>query len=85
MSTVNVQPTANARSAVAYALYGTSGDRYQRFEDEDKDTRTKWYTCSMGEPKEIVARAEQVGRVSVRLCTGADLQVCGEPVGVGHG
>lgn len=61
MSTVNVQPTANARSAVAYALYGTSGDRYQRFEDEDKDTRTKWYTCSMGEPKEIVARAEQVG------------------------
>ena len=25
------------------------------------------------------------GRVSVRLCTGTDLQVCGEPVGVGHG
>ena len=24
-------------------------------------------------------------RVSVRLCTGTDLQVCGEPVGVGHG
>ena len=35
MSTVNVQPTTNARSAVAYALYGTSGDRYQRFEDEE--------------------------------------------------
>ena len=63
MSTVNVQPTANARSAVAYALYGTSGDRYQRFEDEDKDTRTKWYTCSMGEPKEIVAR----GRVQLSV------------------
>ena len=60
MSTVNVQPTTNARSAVAYALYGTSGDRYQRFEDEDKDTRTEWYTCSMGKPKALVARAEQI-------------------------
>jgi len=60
MSTVNVQPTANARSAVAYALYGTSGDRYQKFDNEDKDTRTEWCTCSMGGPKEIVARAEQV-------------------------
>lgn len=60
MSTVNVQPTANARSAVAYALYGRSGDRYQKFEDEDNDTRTKWCTCSMGGAKEIVARAEQV-------------------------
>lgn len=60
MSTVNVQPTENARSAVAYALYGRSGDRYQKFEDEDNDTRTKWRTCSMGGAKEIVARAEQV-------------------------
>lgn len=60
MSTVNVQPTANARSAVAYALYGRSGDRYQKFEDEDNDTRTEWRTCSMGGAKEIVARAEQV-------------------------
>ena len=60
MSTVNVQPTANARSAVAYALYGRSGDRYQKFEDEDNDTRTEWCTCSMGGAKEIVARAEQV-------------------------
>ena len=29
--------------------------------------------------------AEVLWRVSVRLCTGTDLQVCGEPVGVGHG
>ena len=28
---------------------------------------------------------KRVRRVSVRLCTGTDLQVCGEPVGVGHG
>lgn len=60
MSTVNVQPTTSARSAVAYALYGTSGDRYQKFDDEDNDTRTEWLTCSMGGAKEIVARAEQV-------------------------
>lgn len=66
MSTVNVQPTTNARSAVAYALYGTSGDRYQRFEDEDKDTRTEWYTCSMGKPKALVARAEQIRAIGRR-------------------
>lgn len=66
MSTVNVQPTTNARSAVAYALYGRSGDRYQRFEDEDKDTRTEWYTCSMGGPKALVARAEQVSAIGRR-------------------
>ena len=66
MSTVNVQPTTNARSAVAYALYGTSGGRYQRFEDEDKDTRTEWYTCSMGKPKALVARAEQVSAIGRR-------------------
>lgn len=60
MSTVNVQPTANARSAVAYALYGTSGNRYQKFDDEDDDTRAALRTCSMGGAKEIVARAEQV-------------------------
>ena len=66
MSTVNVQPTTNARSAVAYALYGRSGDRYQRFEDEDKDTRTEWYTCSMGKPKAIVARAEQIRAIGRR-------------------
>ena len=64
MSTVNVQPTANARSAVAYALYGTSGDRYQKFDNEDKDTRTEWCTCSMGGPKEIVAS------LSIFLCMG---------------
>ena len=33
----------------------------------------------------IEDQARQVERVSVRLCTGTDLQVCGEPVGVGHG
>ena len=31
------------------------------------------------------ARPDVCARVSVRLCTGTDLQVCGEPVGVGHG
>lgn len=32
-----------------------------------------------------VSRSGYRRRVSVRLCTGTDLQVCGEPVGVGHG
>lgn len=58
MSTVNVQPTTNARSAVTYALFGMS-DRHRRDLNADP-TRTKWYTCSMELPEEIVARAEQV-------------------------
>ena len=33
----------------------------------------------------LLCRVPGSRRVSVRLCTGTDLQVCGEPVGVGHG
>ena len=43
----------------------------------------RWRSCC---PLEGIQRRDlDTGRVSVRLCTGTDLQVCGEPVGVGHG
>ena len=58
MSTVNVQPTTSARSAVAYALYGTGERRWRHL--EDGTTRAARYTCSMESPEAIVARAEQV-------------------------
>ena len=35
--------------------------------------------------KGVILGVATFERVSVRLCTGTDLQVCGEPVGVGHG
>ena len=38
-----------------------------------------------GELDDVTGVEDAGGRVSVRLCTGTDLQVCGEPVGVGHG
>ena len=40
---------------------------------------------SPGESLVLLALLRAGMRVSVRLCTGTDLQVCGEPVGVGHG
>lgn len=58
MSTVNVQPTTSARAAVTYALFGMS-DRHRR-DLNAVPTRTEWYTCSMGKPKALVARAEQI-------------------------
>lgn len=41
--------------------------------------------CSGDDTEEVIAAVSQQQRVSARLCTGTDLQVCGEPVGVGHG
>ena len=41
--------------------------------------------CAIGYAPGPRPKARRSPRVSVRLCTGTDLQVCGEPVGVGHG
>lgn len=58
MSTVNVQPTTSARSAVEYALYGTGERRWQHL--EDGTNRAARYTCSMESPEATVASAKQV-------------------------
>ncbi|MEW6936295.1 relaxase/mobilization nuclease domain-containing protein [Trueperella pyogenes] len=58
MSTVNVQPTTSARSAVSYALYGT-GKRRDEHAKEDT-TRAALMSCTLESPEAIVMRAEQV-------------------------
>ena len=45
----------------------------------------KWVFLACFSVAEVLWVSAVVVRVSVRLCTGTDLQVCGEPVGVGHG
>lgn len=58
MSTVNVQPTTSARTAVMYALLGTGKRRAQH--EKDGTTRAALLSCLMDSPEEIVRRAEQV-------------------------
>ena len=49
------------------------------------DATTHLIESVTGELDDVTGVEDAGGRVSVRLCTGTDLQVCGEPVGVGHG
>lgn len=58
MSTVNVQPTTSARSAVSYALLGTGARRAEHL--KDGTTRAALLSCSLDSPEEIVRRAERV-------------------------
>ncbi|WP_165315988.1 relaxase/mobilization nuclease domain-containing protein [Schaalia sp. ZJ405] len=58
MSTVNVQPTTSARSAVTYALLGTGEQRTQH--EKDGTTRAVLLSCTLDSPEDIVQRAEQV-------------------------
>ena len=64
MSTVNVQPTTSARTAVTYALLGTGDRRAQHL--KDGTSRAARYTCSMESPEAIIARAEQVSAIGRR-------------------
>lgn len=64
MSTVNVQPTTSARTAVTYALLGTGDRRAQHL--KDGTSRAARYTCSMESPEAIIARADQVSTIGRR-------------------